>query len=203
MFDDLGLRLRRANHALIGAQIERLAGDPEAAERELRSAREVLAGLGARAVSATHTAVLADTLCTLHRMEEAETLAREAADSTPDDDIGTKAVWHSALARALVGRGSLAEARRLVDIALQLSAEIEFPDVRLIALTVEPRSRPPREERVRRMLYAVRLDGSRARRATSLLSRSQEVLPGRFGLRRANRDPKQTAADLFPQTTGE
>ena len=127
VFDDLGLRLRRANHALIGAQIERLAWNPAAAERELRAAREVLATLGARAVAATHTAVLADVLCTLKRADEAEALAREAADSTPVDDIGTNVVWRSALARALLRRGDPAEAQRLGDEALALSRGLRLP----------------------------------------------------------------------------
>jgi DNA-binding SARP family transcriptional activator len=133
-FDDLGLRLRRANHALIGAQVELIAGEPGAAERELRDARAVLAGFGAQAVASTHAAVLAHVLCTLDRLEEAEALAREAAESAPEDDVGTQAVWRSALGRVLIRRDALEEAGSLVDEAVRLTDGVEFPSVRIAAL---------------------------------------------------------------------
>ena len=161
-FDDLGLRLRRANHALIGAQIEMLAGEPDAAALELGRAREVLADLGARAVASTHAAVLADVLCTLGRLDEAEALAREAAGSAPEDDLGTQAVWRSALGRVLAHRDEPDEAGRLVDEALALTDGVEFPYVRVTALAAaaEVASSCGRSDDARVLLEEARLVAS-------------------------------------------
>src|SRR5207244_86230 len=49
-YEELGLRLRRATYAHVGAQIELLAGEPGAAEKELRTASDALGRFGAYGV---------------------------------------------------------------------------------------------------------------------------------------------------------
>lgn len=133
-FDELGLTLRRATHALVGAEVEILSGNFEAAEDLLRVARKALGVAGARAVDATTAAVLAEVLCRVDRLDEAEALAHEAAEAAPADDLGTQALWRSALGRVLARRDALEEATRLVDEALAITEDVEFPHVRVAAL---------------------------------------------------------------------
>ena len=54
IYEELGLRLRRATRAHIGSRIALLAGDPVAAEDELRTANDVLVGFGAHGIAAVH-----------------------------------------------------------------------------------------------------------------------------------------------------
>jgi class 3 adenylate cyclase/DNA-binding SARP family transcriptional activator len=133
-YAELGLRLRRAAHAFFGAQIELLAGDTAAAEQELRAAGATLGGFGTHGLAATHGAVLADLLCTLGRLDEAEALARELAGSAPEDDLMPQALWRSTLGRVLAARGELEEAERLLGESLRLTEGVESPDLRAAVL---------------------------------------------------------------------
>ena len=133
--EEFGLRLRRAVQAVVGAQIELLAGDPAAAERELRASSTALDEFGASTSAATHRAMLAEVLCMLGRPDEAETQAREAAAEATEDDLVTQVLWRSALARALTRRSMTAEAREPAEQALALSAGMQFPFVQVAALT--------------------------------------------------------------------
>jgi class 3 adenylate cyclase len=133
--EEFGLRLRRALQAVVGAQIELLAGHPAGAERELRASSMALDEFGASTSSATHRAMLAEVLCTLDRPDEAEAQARQAAEEATEDDLVTQVLWRSALARAYVRRGMRANAREPAERALALSAGMQFPSVQVAALT--------------------------------------------------------------------
>ena len=75
-YEEFGLRFRRATQGFVGAQIELLAGNPEGAEQELRASTTAFADFGATTSATTHRALLADVLCTLGRLDEAEAEAR-------------------------------------------------------------------------------------------------------------------------------
>lgn len=133
--EEFGLRLRRATQAVVGAQIELLAGNPAGAEQELRASSTALAEYGASTSAATHRAMLAEVLCALERPDEAEAQARGVAAEATEDDLVTQVLWRSALVRALARRGLVDEAREPAEAALDLSAAMEFPFVRVAALT--------------------------------------------------------------------
>ena len=133
--EEFGLRLRRAVQAVVGAQIELLAGDPAAAEQELRASSIALGKFGASTSAATHRAMLAEVLCVLGRPEDAEAQARQAADEATEDDLVTQVLWRSALARALIRRSMTADAREPAEEALALSAGMQFPFVQVAAFT--------------------------------------------------------------------
>ena len=59
IYDDLGLEFRRAARSLVGGEIETLAGDPAAAERELRRGYDTLERMGERGLRSTLAAFLA------------------------------------------------------------------------------------------------------------------------------------------------
>ena len=157
-YEELGLHLRRASHRYVGAQIELLAGDAAAAERELRASTAALTAFGARNFAATHGALLAQVLCALRRWDEAEAQAREVGESAPDDDLWTRVLWQSALATALVQRGRVADAEPLALDALALTESVEFPDLRVAALacTAEVETARQRLESAERLLGEAR-----------------------------------------------
>jgi class 3 adenylate cyclase/predicted ATPase len=134
-WETLGLLRYRADHSYLAGQIEVLAGDLEAAERELRAGYEALRAIGVRSHVAEMAAKLADVLCTLGRLDEAEALAREAADSATADHLETQVAWRRALGRVLAGQGELEDAHQLVREALELTEAVEYPDLRADALT--------------------------------------------------------------------
>jgi ATP/maltotriose-dependent transcriptional regulator MalT len=161
----LGQRRNQAEHAYISANIELLAGDPEAAEREFRTSREALDAYGAP--SATMGAMLADVLCTLGRLDEAEALAREAADAGAQDHLVKRVVSRTALARVLARRDELDEAARLAGEALALTDDVEFPSLRVMALTAAAE--------------VAEADG-RAANARGLLEQAREILEAKGNL---------------------
>ncbi len=158
IYDEFGLTLRRATHALLGAQIELIAGDAAAAEKELRAASEALGGFGARGLAATLGGAHGNVLCTLGRWEEAEALARAVAEAAPEDDLMPQVQWRSALGRVLAQRGELEEAERLMGESLRLSDEVESPDLRVavLAAAAEVESARGRAGEARRLLETAR-----------------------------------------------
>ena len=156
--EEFGLRLRQAVQAIVGAQIELLAGDPAAAECELRASTAALAEFGASTSVATHRALLAEVLCELGRADEAEAEARMAAPDATADDLITQVLWRSALARALARRGMSAEAHEHAERALALSEGMQFPFIQVAALTAAAEADAPDAARLladaRRILEA-------------------------------------------------
>jgi class 3 adenylate cyclase len=133
-YEEFGMRFRRATQAFAGAQIELFAGDPVAAEQELRSSTSAFDEFGAATSATTHRALLAEVVARLGRLEEAEELAhRVAADASGDDLLG-QVLWRCALARARAGEGSAHEAVELAGEARRLLADAEFPRLAIIAL---------------------------------------------------------------------
>jgi hypothetical protein len=132
-YEEFGLRFRRATQGFVGAQIELLAGNPEGAEQQLRASTTAFADFGATTSATTHRALLADVLCTLGRLDEAEAEARFVRAEAPADDLVAQVLWRSALARSLTRRGS-PDAHEPAGRSLALSAGVEFPFLRVAAL---------------------------------------------------------------------
>ncbi len=116
IFGELGLQMHAAGLAEVASQVERLAGDPVAAEAELRTAVELVSGQGL-----FFRAQLAAALVAQGRYEEARPLAEAARDTTFTTDVLASVVWRGALARIEAAAGdvevALALAREGVDMA--------------------------------------------------------------------------------------
>ena len=132
--EELGLRLRAAGRAAIGAQVELLAGDGAAAELLLRQACDAAAELGAVALETTLLALLADVLVTVGRWGEADELARSVAEAASADDLVPQVLWRSSLVRASAVHGEHPDAAVLAAEALELTEGVEFPSLRVAAL---------------------------------------------------------------------
>src|SRR4029077_10691048 len=102
LWDELGMTHHRAIRALDASTIELLAGDTEAAERELRTGYRMLEEIGDVHVRPTIAAYLAAVLAYAGRFAEADEFARFAESHAWEDDIVTQVMWRvaSALVRA-------------------------------------------------------------------------------------------------------
>jgi tetratricopeptide (TPR) repeat protein len=134
-YEEFGLRFRRAQSGFVGAQIELLAGDGSAAERELRVSSAAFDEIGAPTSATTHRALLGEVVVRLERVEEAEELAGGVAAEAASDDLLTQVLWRCTLARVRARQGSAPEAFELATEARQLLADAEFPQLAIFALT--------------------------------------------------------------------
>jgi class 3 adenylate cyclase/tetratricopeptide (TPR) repeat protein len=106
--------------------IETMAGDPAAAERELRRACDALRALGETGIFSTLVAELALVLCELGRFDEAEPFIEESRTAAAGEDALSQARWRIARARVQAGQGRSNEA---VGVARQAVALLEATDV--------------------------------------------------------------------------
>jgi tetratricopeptide (TPR) repeat protein len=129
VFEELGLRLSRAGRSLPAGWIELLAGDPEAAVRELRAGFDELEKMGERSLRPTVAAYLAYALAEAERFDEAEELAALSEELAVPADIVTQVVWRNARSRALAHRGEPEEAECVARDAVELAASTDFLDL--------------------------------------------------------------------------
>jgi tetratricopeptide (TPR) repeat protein len=128
--EDLGLAVLAAAIAQISGTLERLAGDPVAAERELRRGYDALEALGESYYRSTVAAQLADALYAQQRYEEAEAFAMASRAIASSEDVISQVLWRGAQAKVLARRGQAAEAEALARDALSRAEGIDHPNVR-------------------------------------------------------------------------
>jgi class 3 adenylate cyclase/tetratricopeptide (TPR) repeat protein len=131
LWDELGMAARRALRSIDASTIELLAGDAEAAERELRTGFRMFEEIGDVHLRPTIAAYLAATLAQEGRSTEAEEFAQFAQSHAWEDDIVTQVMWR--VARAQVP-ATAAKAERLAREAVELAAPTDFPDLTATAL---------------------------------------------------------------------
>jgi ATP/maltotriose-dependent transcriptional regulator MalT len=134
IYDELGLPLRQAVRSLERAEVESLAGDAAAAERQLRAGYDTAASIGARSLQATLGAFMANALCTVGRYDEALELAAASSEAGGSDDIATQSMSRCARARALAARGEFEAAEEILRGADELAAGTEFPSLQATVL---------------------------------------------------------------------
>jgi class 3 adenylate cyclase/tetratricopeptide (TPR) repeat protein len=137
VYEEFGLRFRRAVRCILGAQIEGLAGDLVAAEHELRVGYAMLEEMGERAVRSTVAGFLADVLALGEHDAEAERFIAITRDTAAESDVVPQVLWRRASARTAARRGEHATAEELCRAAGALADATDFPDLRagtLVAL---------------------------------------------------------------------
>ena len=131
--EELGQRLRTVNvGAMLGAEIEELAGRPGAAVSILRWSYDTLDEMGVTSVTATIAAFLADALCLDGRYNEAEEASR-ISENAPESDVVTQVLWRTARARAIAHRDRKT-AEALAREALAMAQATDYPDLEARAL---------------------------------------------------------------------
>lgn len=109
----------------VDAEIELLADNPAAAERELRTGYQRLKKMGERSFLSTIAALLSRAQHALGKAAEAERLSQEAEETAASDDVASQILWRTARARILAGRQQLGEAERLARAAVSLAEDID------------------------------------------------------------------------------
>jgi len=132
MTEDLGLArglpfILRAEHGWI---VETLAGDPKAAEREIRVAYEALEQMGEKGLMSTQAARLGQSLYAQQRYVEAENYAKISEQAGASDDIVTQMLWRQVRAKTLARRGHVEDAEDLARDAVALAEPTDALDMR-------------------------------------------------------------------------
>jgi tetratricopeptide (TPR) repeat protein len=137
VYEEFGLRFRRAVRSIVGAQIESLAGDLAAAEQELRTGYSMLEEMGERGARSTLAGCLADVLSSKGSNVEAERYAQIARETAAQTDVMPQVLWRRALVRTAARRGDLTAAEELARSAVALAEGTDSLDLRagtLVAL---------------------------------------------------------------------
>ena len=119
---ELGGGLDANASSIDSSRVEGLAGDLEAAERELRRDDEALAAIGETYFRSTVAARLAAILVARGEPDEGLRYAQLAAEIGDEDDVETQVAWRGARARGLCGQGETAAAIELASEAVALTA---------------------------------------------------------------------------------
>jgi class 3 adenylate cyclase/tetratricopeptide (TPR) repeat protein len=133
-WDDLGMAHQRAIAALDASSIELLAGDAEAAERELRTGYDILVEIGDVHLRPTLAAYLAAVLVEEGNLRDAEAFASYAESHSWEDDIVTEVMWRVARAQVQAAAGEASQAERLARQAVELAAPTDFLELQATAL---------------------------------------------------------------------
>jgi ATP/maltotriose-dependent transcriptional regulator MalT len=128
---ELGSGLATDSSSIDTSKVELLAGDPEAAERELRRDYEALAAIDETYFRSTIAAYLAQVLWVRGDLDGALHFSKIAEDIGDAEDVLTQVPWRSARAKVLAARGEADAARRLATEAVDLAAAT--PQLRLRA----------------------------------------------------------------------
>ena len=115
MLVELGRSVVAASTSQQSCGVEMLAGDPAAAERELRRDFDELSEMGEKYFLSTVAGELARAVYAQGRYAEAEELTLMAEELSAEDDLTSQALWRSVRAKALARgpwrRGGGARAR--------------------------------------------------------------------------------------------
>ena len=120
---ELGRNMTVAALSQESSRIELLAGDPAAAERELRRDYATLEAVDERYIRSTIAGLLGHTLLALGRDDEADGFVTIAADLAGEDDVFSLVIWRTARARLMARAGRFDEAISLAEAAVGLAGE--------------------------------------------------------------------------------
>jgi class 3 adenylate cyclase/tetratricopeptide (TPR) repeat protein len=118
---DLGLQLQLGVQTFAAGTIELLAGNPEAAEAELRVGLDTLQRIGAQVASSTVAALLGAAVYAQGRYDDAERLTELSEATAPEEDIAAQIFWRGTRAKALAQKGIIDAAESLARDAVGLA----------------------------------------------------------------------------------
>jgi class 3 adenylate cyclase/tetratricopeptide (TPR) repeat protein len=135
IYEERGLRLPIAGLTQITGPAELLAGDAEAAERELRLGYEILVAAGAHSFVGLQAALVAEALLARGRGDEAGAFGR-ISDESPNYDVGSLIIRLGVRARLAAAAGRADAAVELAREAEAAAAATDAPNFRGDALMV-------------------------------------------------------------------
>jgi tetratricopeptide (TPR) repeat protein len=135
ILEDVGFKILTAAYSQSSAYVEMLAGDPRAAERELRAGYGVLEQMGEKGYLSTVAAELAQALYEQGRYDEAERFTHVSEELGPLDDLATQVEWRGTRAKVLARRGDHDRAVALADEAVALASDTDYLNLQGDVLT--------------------------------------------------------------------
>jgi tetratricopeptide (TPR) repeat protein len=137
---DLGAGVNARSTSIESSRVEVLAGDLDAAERELRRDDASLAAIGERYFRSTVAGLLADVLFAKGQLAEADSYSSLCQEIADEDDALSQVLWRSVRAKLEARGGRFDRARALMqeavdragttdDIDLQADTQISLADV--------------------------------------------------------------------------
>jgi tetratricopeptide (TPR) repeat protein len=127
-FEELGAKLALTTNSFITGPLELLAGDPAAAEGELRASCKALELMGERAWYCSLAAFLAETLYLQGRYDEAYAWTVRSEQAAGAGDREAQADFRAVRAKILARRGEFAEGERLAREAVEIADQTEELD---------------------------------------------------------------------------
>ena len=126
LLEDVGLTTLVASMQMYAGMVELLAGRDEAAEREFRRGYDALAEIGNQSYLATTAAFLAQALCRLDRLAEAEEMTQVCERAASRDDLASQVLWRGARATVLARTGRRDEAEAIAFEGARLAAQTDM-----------------------------------------------------------------------------
>ncbi len=124
--EERGLNASLSSLRMYPGMVELLAGDPEAAEHQLRLGYDELAAVGHSAYLSTTAAFLAKPLYELGRYDDALEMTRLSDAAASPDDIASHVVWRGTRAKVLARRGDSETALKLAREAVALLKDTDL-----------------------------------------------------------------------------
>jgi tetratricopeptide (TPR) repeat protein len=115
--------------------VELLAGDPRAAERELRIGVELLRGIGELAWLSSTAAILAEALYDQGNLSEAKRFIQESESAAGSEDVYSQALLRSVRAKILSDEGHAEDAAETAREAVNIAEGSDFMFLRVAVLT--------------------------------------------------------------------
>jgi ATP/maltotriose-dependent transcriptional regulator MalT len=134
ILEELGWSFLAAQTSFDSGPIELLAGDPRAAEEELRRDYETLDRMGEKNYISTTAALLARAVYEQGRYVEAGTFADVSRELAADDDVTSQVLWRGVHAMLLARAEEHAEAETMARSAVQMSESADAPEAQGNAL---------------------------------------------------------------------
>jgi hypothetical protein len=126
IFDELGLRATAAGSTQVAGVVELLAGDPAAAEAQLRWGYEALIEMGETSLAPTSAALLAEALLRRRRYQEGHRFTELSEATAAEDDLASQILWRTARAKILVATGERTRAVRPAEDAVQIAERTDL-----------------------------------------------------------------------------
>jgi predicted ATPase/DNA-binding SARP family transcriptional activator/class 3 adenylate cyclase len=131
---DLGLSWAMAKLAWSSGDVERMAGDLDAAERELRAGYAIYQQMGEKSHLSSLAADLAEVLYLRGRDEQAQRFTEISEAAAAPDDLLSQIRWQSTRAKLHANKRRAAEAERLAQQAVRLAEQTDWLDEHADAL---------------------------------------------------------------------
>ena len=126
ILEDVGFKVLTAAYSSSSGYVERLAGDADASERELRVGYGILEQMGEKGYLSTIAAELAQALYELGRYDESERFTHVSEELGPLDDLATQVEWRGTRAKVLARKGDHERAIALADEAVALASDTDY-----------------------------------------------------------------------------